>query len=214
MAIATGARHVEARRNLPAKLAAKLFIVVGFGEHESARRTFHRNLGLETGDITIDRGDSEHAPGAFVPHQTILRADIAVDRDFVPFLGVTDIVDRHVVMLAPEERHGIEHFALPEHVARGGLALPFRHHPMFDANGFAGMPVWPARDIAGRIDAGNAGFEIGIDLHTAIDRKPGLFGERQARPHADADHDDVCLDHTTALQRGTLAVDCVYAVPE
>src|SRR5437588_315242 len=84
-------------------------------------------------------------------------------------IGMADIVDRHVVMLAPEERHGIEDFALAQHVARGGLALALRHHPMFDADVLAGMRIGPAGDVARRVDATDAGFEIRIHRNAAID---------------------------------------------
>ena len=52
---------------------------------------------------------------------------------------------------------------------------------MFDANVLAGMRIGPARDIARGIDAGYAGFEIGIDGDAAIDRKPRLLGQSKAR---------------------------------
>ena len=44
--------------------------------------------------------------------------------------------------------------------------------------------------------------------------KPGLLGERQARPHADADDDEIGLEHAAALQRRALAVDRGHGVPE
>ena len=42
---------------------------------------------------------------ALVFQQAILSRDVAVDHDLIPSLGVTDIIDRHIVVLAPEERH-------------------------------------------------------------------------------------------------------------
>ena len=72
---------------------------------------------------------------------------------------------------------------------------------------FAGMRIGPARDVAGGKDAGDAGFEIGIDGDAAIDRKAGLLGQRQPRPHADADHDQIGLERAAALERRALAVD-------
>ena len=41
----------------------------------------------------------------------------------------------------------------------------------------------------------------------AIDREAGLFGERQARPHADAGDDEVGVERAAALERDALAVD-------
>src|SRR5579872_299375 len=180
----------------------------------SSTRLFHRDLGIETGDVAVDRGHREHAPAVLVEDQAVLRADIAVNGDFIPLFGVTDIIDRHVVMLAPEERHRVEHLALPEHIARRGLALPLRDHPMFDANGLARMLVRPTGDVAGGIDAGNAGFQIRIDLDAAVDRKAALFGKCKTRLHADADDDEVGLDHGSTLQAGALALDRGDSVAE
>jgi len=53
-----------------------------------------------------------------------------LDPDLIPFFGMTDIIDRNVVVLAPEERYGVEAFALPEHIARCTLALPFGNNPV------------------------------------------------------------------------------------
>ena len=62
---------------------------------------------------------------------------------------------------------------------------------MLDADGLAGMRIGPARDIAGGIDAGNAGFAVSIHDDATIDGEAGLLGQRQTRPHADADHHEV-----------------------
>src|SRR5215472_5100293 len=96
----------------------------------SSGRPLHLKLGLEAFDIAIDRGNRQHASLALVAQQAIPAPDIAVDRDLVPFLRVADIVDRHVVMLAPEERYGFESLARSQHVARGSLPMTLRHHPV------------------------------------------------------------------------------------
>jgi hypothetical protein len=49
---------------------------------------------------------------AQVVQRAITGHHIAVDGDFVPMIGVTDIVDRDIVMLAPEEWHGVEYLSL------------------------------------------------------------------------------------------------------
>ena len=69
------------------------------------------------------------------------------------------------------------------------------------------MRIGPARDVAGGKDAGHAGLETGIDGDAAVDRQSRLLGQREARAHADADHDQVGLERAAALQRGALAVD-------
>jgi len=96
--------------------------------------TLQDDLGLKAFDVAENRGDSEHASIKFEPQETVLAGDVAVDRDFVPLLGVTDIVDRNVVMLTPEKRHGGERRAIAEHVERSGLPLTLSHNPVLDAD--------------------------------------------------------------------------------
>src|SRR5262249_31524902 len=81
----------------------------------------HRQLGLEAVEIAIDRSNGEHAAVAAIAQQAVLRLDVALDRDRVPALGMTDIIDRHVIVLAPEERHRVEALFVPEHVGCRGL---------------------------------------------------------------------------------------------
>ena len=72
------------------------------------------------------------------------------------------------------------------------------------------MRIGPARDIAGRVHARRAGLQISIDENPAVDFQSGLLGERQARPHTDADDNQICLERGTAFQRRrrpSIAVD-------
>ena len=101
----------------------------------------------------------------------------------------------------------MERLAPPKHVSRGGLALALGHDPMFDANGFEGMRIGPARNVARGVDAGNAGFQIGVDGDAPIDRQPGLLGQSKTGPHADANHHDIGLDRGAAFQNGAYTVD-------
>ena len=87
-------------------------------------------------------------PSRLEAHQAILAGNIALDVELVPFLGMADIVDRNVVVLAPEERNGVKFLAPPEHVERRGLSLALGDDPMLDANRLAAMRVGPARDVA------------------------------------------------------------------
>ena len=81
------------------------------------------------------------------------------------------------------------------------------HDPMLDPDILFRLRIGPARDVAGGKDAGRAGFEIRIDGDATIDRQSRLFGQSEARPHADADHDQIGLQRAAALQRGALALD-------
>ena len=49
--------------------------------------------------------------------------------------------------------------------------------------------------------------QIGIDSDAAVHRQARLFGERQARPHADADDHDIGFERAAALERGAAAVE-------
>lgn len=99
--------------------------------------SLHSYLGLQALKVTKDRGDRGHPPLMLVFEQAILGLDIAFGFDLVPLCSVADIVNRHIVMLAPEICHGVEFPALPQHIQRCGLALPFSNHPVLHADIFA-----------------------------------------------------------------------------
>ena len=69
------------------------------------------------------------------------------------------------------------------------------------------MRIGPARDIADRVDSGDAGFEKFVHGHAAVDLEAGLFRQSKARPHADADDHDIGFQHAAALERRAPAVD-------
>src|SRR5689334_24992940 len=98
---------------------------------------------------------------------------------------MADVVDRHVVMLAPEEWHRVEFPACADHVERGDLTLAFRDDPMLDANPRAAMRIGPARDVAGGEDTGRGRLEVCVDRHAFVDGKPCLLRQCAARPPAD-----------------------------
>src|ERR1051326_6459279 len=100
----------------------------------------------------------------------------------LPSFGVPDIVDAHVEVRAPEERHLIEPFARAQNIPRRGLALPLRDDPVLHANRLARMPIGPARDVTGRVDAGCTRLEVLVYHDAAIHAKAGPFGELQPRP--------------------------------
>src|SRR5581483_9434231 len=116
-------------------------------------------FGFEAGAVAIDRGHGQCAAAELVAQETVASGDVAIDLYAVPVLRVADIVDRHVVVLAPEERHGIERSSLAEHAVRRGLTLAFGDHPVLDADVLFRVPVGPARNVAGGVDARNAGLQ-------------------------------------------------------
>jgi hypothetical protein len=70
---------------------------------------------------------------------------------------------------------------------------------MLDADRLAGMRVRPARDIAGGIDAGHAGFEEGVHRDAMIEREAGLLGKPQPGPDTDAGDDKISIERRAAL---------------
>src|SRR4029453_19630935 len=93
-----------------------------------------------------------------------------IDLHTVPAFGVTDVVDRDVVVLAPEERHGVKRLTPAQHVARGRLTLTLGHHPGFNANPLAGVRIRPTGNIARRKDSGDGGFEEFAGGKCRVDR--------------------------------------------
>src|SRR5262245_13553336 len=89
--------------------------------------------------VARDRGERQRPAAQVVRHRAVARIEGAVDANGVPALGVTDVLDRDVVVLAPEERNGIEALAPAEDVARRDLALALGNDPVFDADLRAGM---------------------------------------------------------------------------
>src|SRR4029450_5207057 len=84
---------------------------------------FHRRLLQEIIDVAEDRGHREHLAVATIPSQAVACFDVALDVEVVPGLGMPDVVDGHVVVLAPEERNLGESLLLAEHGAVRRLAL-------------------------------------------------------------------------------------------
>src|SRR4051794_10050920 len=143
----------------------------------SGHAAFHRPFLLEAVDVAVDRRDREHLAVEAIAHHAIPRLDVTLDLECVPLLGMTDIVDRKVVMLAPEERDVGETFAPPQDIARNGLALELSSDPVFDPERFPTVRIRPSRDIAGGIDSRRAGLQVCVHDHAAVDREAGLLGK-------------------------------------
>jgi hypothetical protein len=103
-------------------------------------------------------------------------------------------------MLRPKERLGDESFATPEHVARSGLPLPLRDHPMLDAESLAATGIGPAGIVPGGENIRRAGFEILVDQDPLIYCESCFLGEVEARPHADANQHEIGLDLRAVIE--------------
>src|SRR5262245_28105980 len=91
-------------------LSAMSFLQVFAASLACRHLALHRHFRLQVGNVAEDRRYGQRAAALLEAQQAILAGDIAFDGQLIPLLGMADIVDRDVVMLAPEERHGIELF--------------------------------------------------------------------------------------------------------
>src|SRR6185312_17019382 len=94
------------------------------------------------------------------------------------------------------------------------LALPLGYHPVFDAQPPAAARVRPTRHIARGVDARRAGLEILVDADAAIDGEARLFGELEARPHADADQHEVRLEPCALFELHGPRIDAADVMAE
>ena len=95
--------------------------------------SFHCDLGSKAFKVAIDRDDGSHAPIALETEEAVFAHDVAVYNDVIPFLGMTHIIDRNIVMLAPEEGDLVKGVAIAKHIKSRGLPLSLGDNPMLDA---------------------------------------------------------------------------------
>src|ERR1041385_2126338 len=76
--------------------------------HELVERrliaALHRRLDVECELIATERDDRLYLAAVAIDHVRVARIEVADDHGRVELLGVADVAERHVVMLAPEER--------------------------------------------------------------------------------------------------------------
>src|SRR4029079_11502437 len=99
---------------------------------------------------------------------------------------MTDIVDRHVVMLAPKKRNIGILFTVSDHVQGGCLSLTLRDDPMLDAEVLTGIRVRPTCNIAGCKDSWCTRLGVGIYGDASFDEKPRFYREVDSGAHSDA----------------------------
>src|SRR5262245_59935956 len=100
---------------------------------------------------------------------------------------MADVVDRHVVVLAPEEWNIGILLPLPEHVSRYGLALSLGHNPMLDSKALAGVDIRPPRYVTRGEDSRCARLKVFVHDDAAVDLQTGALRQLDPRANADAD---------------------------
>jgi len=165
------------------------------------RRALQRQLCFEAFSIAGDGRNGSLRAALDKADGCIPAIQRAIDFHAVPAFGMTNVIDRHLVVLAPEERHGVEGLTPAQHVARGHLTLTLGHDPVLNANPLAGVRIRPARDIARREDSGHAGFEEFVDRNATVHGESGLLRHRRRRLHAHTHDHEVGVDCRTATER-------------
>src|SRR4029079_12241192 len=92
-----------------------------------------RALGAERVAVAADRGDSEELPAAQEADLALAGGEVADGFAGVPAVGVADVGDADIVVLAPEKGNVLEGLRPAEHAERGRLAHALGDHPVLDA---------------------------------------------------------------------------------
>ena len=152
-------------------------------------------------------------PFAAIAHEAIARSRCCLRCRARPMRGMADVVDRHVVVLAPEERDIGKPLPSPEHVARRGLALPLGHHPVLDPQMLAAMgdPA-SARCRRRRKCPARWSRDIRSPPRRGRSSSPARSASCDSRPHADADDHEIGRQCGAALELDALAPSIAVAV--
>src|SRR5207253_6313624 len=122
----------------------------------------HRRFDQQAFAIAVDGGDRLYAPALAVGHQAASRGDASDDLERIPPFGMADVVDGHVIVLAPEEGDRAIRLACAQHRLGRMLSLPFGDHPVLNPDGPAAARVGKPRDVIGCPDVLLSGPQHGV----------------------------------------------------
>src|SRR6185503_2030316 len=97
----------------------------------------HRHAGLKALLVAVNRGNRQNTTAALVADDAVPLRHVTLDVDAVPRFRMANIVDRHIIVLAPEEWCRTEGRRHAYHVESGDLSLALGYHPVLDADAFA-----------------------------------------------------------------------------
>src|SRR5580704_11437766 len=117
------------------------------------------------------------------------------------------IVDWHVVVLTPKERHRFEALMRAQHVLRSCLTLALRHNPMLYAELLARVRIGPACHVPGGKDSRSTGFQILIHHNSAVDPQACLCCQVDRWPHSDSQNNKISFDGCPSAQCHLASVD-------
>jgi hypothetical protein len=168
---------------------------------------FELNFRAQALQIAMNDGDRQFPAFPSIGYRAVSCIELPVDLSLVPIFGVPDIGEAEIVLLGPEERHGVEALPPTKDVARRGLTLALGNHPVLDADWFAGEPIRPACYIARCEDAGDARLEILVNRDAMIDSEPCLLCQRDRRSYPDPGNDEIGPEDFSRLQRNAFRVN-------
>src|ERR1700730_18917393 len=96
--------------------------------------SLHREFVFEALAVAPDGCRGECPSAALKRELAVVLFDTTVQIQLVPLLGVTDVIERKVVLAGPKERHGIEPLAPAQDIPRRRLSLGLGSHPVLVAD--------------------------------------------------------------------------------
>src|SRR5450631_405701 len=106
-------------------------------------------LCLKALPVSLERGNGDNLSSLPESDQAAFLGDVPDDFGGFPALGVANVRNPQVVVLAPKEGDGAERLAFAKHVSRRRLSLPFGNHPVFDASRRSRLRTGPAGNVPG-----------------------------------------------------------------
>jgi len=194
--------------------SAKRDAPVGRSCSDGSHLCFKQPFRSQVGQIPTDRRDGQGAFAFTVAHRTVVRTQRSFNYDGIPFVGMPDVVDCDVVVLAPEEWGCSEWLTRTENVPRRDLSLALRYDPVLHPDPLTRVRIGPSCNITGGEYARCTCFEVFVDCNAAIDRQPRRLGERNGRPHAHTENDEVGLQGAAIGERYLRPVYASRRLPE
>src|SRR5579859_7331004 len=100
---------------------------------------------------------------------------------------------------------------MPKHVPRCDLSLSLGNCPVFNPDLLPGTRIGPSSNVASRVNARLACFQILVDENASIDRQPSLICEYQQGPNPGSDDYEIriqCCPIAEGHVRTTNVIDC------
>src|ERR1035437_761769 len=149
--------------------------------------------------VTVHSGNSKNSAGFYVEGEKILLPYIALNDDPVPFLSVTDVVERRIELCRPEERPRIKRCRSSRHIVRRNAALLKSCTPVLDTRVFTGPSIGEMGNVACRVQGITDRQILGGD-HTAILVQRDTVKKVRCRLSPDTHNDEISSQSLAILE--------------